>query len=181
MKPPDDHAPNPGKHRLESDQIADACLIQKAPIVDNQDVAAVGARQGFKEHIDAPYVPGRPRPPGATHSGRDSAQACRAAPNGSSDAQACAGATEGWEPQFVRAAFCANFAEDRDIADPATLKGLLTELAVEPGPALERAVSPEVRAQLRANTGEAMQIGIFGASSYVVSGELFFEIGRAHV
>ena len=87
---------------------------------------------------------------------------------------ACAGATEGWEPQFVRAAFCANFAEDRDIADPATLKGLLTELAVEPGPALERAGSPEVRAQLRANTAEAMQIGIFGAPSYVVSGELFF-------
>ncbi len=49
MKPPDDHAPNPGKHRLESDQIADACLIQTAPIVDHQDVAALGARQGFKD------------------------------------------------------------------------------------------------------------------------------------
>ncbi len=87
---------------------------------------------------------------------------------------ACAGATEGWGPQFVRAAFRANFAEDRDIADPATLSGLLAEVAVEPGPTLERAVSPEVRARLRANTAEAMQIGIFGAPSFVVSGELFF-------
>ncbi len=84
------------------------------------------------------------------------------------------GATEDWGPQFVCAAFRANFAEDRDIADPATLKGLLTGLGVEPGPALERAVSPEVRAQLRANTAEAMQIGICGAPSFVVSGELFF-------
>jgi len=87
---------------------------------------------------------------------------------------ACVGATEGWGPQFVRATFRANFAEDRDIADPATLNGLLIELAVEPGPTLERAVSPEVRTQLRANTAEAMQIGIFGAPSFVVSGDLFF-------
>jgi 2-hydroxychromene-2-carboxylate isomerase len=87
---------------------------------------------------------------------------------------ACAGVTEAWGPQFVRAAFRANFAEDRDIADPATLDGLLAELAVEPGPTLERAVSPDVRAQLRANTAGAMQIGIFGAPSFVVSGELFF-------
>jgi 2-hydroxychromene-2-carboxylate isomerase len=87
---------------------------------------------------------------------------------------ACAGATEGWGPRFVRAAFRANFAEDRDIADPATLSVLLADLAVEPGPTLERAVSPEVRAQLRANTAEAMRIGIFGAPSFVVSGELFF-------
>lgn len=87
---------------------------------------------------------------------------------------ACAGASEGWGPQFVRAAFRANFAEDRDIADPATLSELLAEVAVEPGPTLERAVSPEVRARLRANTAEAMQIGIFGAPSFIVSEELFF-------
>jgi 2-hydroxychromene-2-carboxylate isomerase len=87
---------------------------------------------------------------------------------------ACAGATERWGPQFVRAAFRANFAEDRDIGDPATLSGLLAELAVEPGPVLERAASPEVRALLRANTAEAMQLGIFGAPDFVVSGELFF-------
>lgn len=87
---------------------------------------------------------------------------------------ACAGVNESWGPQFVRAAFRANFAEDRDIADTATLGALLAESAVEPGPTLERAVSPEVRAHLRANTTEAMQIGIFGAPDFVVGGELFF-------
>lgn len=76
--------------------------------------------------------------------------------------------------RWLNAAFRANFAEDRDIADPATLSGLLAEVAVEPGPILERAVSPEVRARLRTNTAEAMQIGLFGAPSFVASGELFF-------
>lgn len=76
--------------------------------------------------------------------------------------------------RWLNAAFRANFAEDRDIADPATLSGLLAELSVEPGPTLERAVSPELRARLRANTAEAMQVGLFGAPSFIVSGELFF-------
>src|SRR5712692_12107383 len=91
MKSPDNHAPEPRIPHLESHQIADARLIQTAPVVDYQDVAGVGARQGFEEDVDAPYVPGRPRPPGATHAGRDSPQACRGAPNGSSDAQARVG------------------------------------------------------------------------------------------
>jgi 2-hydroxychromene-2-carboxylate isomerase len=86
----------------------------------------------------------------------------------------CAGVNEGWGPQFVRAAFRANFAEDRDIADPATMSRLLAELGIEPAPTLERAVSPEVRSQLRGNTTEAMQIGIFGAPNFLVSGDLFF-------
>ncbi len=212
MKPPDDHAPNPGKHRLESDQIADACLIQTAPIVDHQDVAAVGARQGFKDRRECkvslalggsrsswfyspvmaaplqfwfdlastysyvaalrieracastsvplvwkPFLlgpifsqqlgisdsPFNANPVRGRYMWRDLERLCAkyglswrrpsVFPRNSVLAArvACAGATEGWEPQFVRAAFCANFAE-------------------------------------------AMQIGIFGAPSYVVSGELFF-------
>ena len=87
---------------------------------------------------------------------------------------ACVGANEPWEPKFVRAAFRANFAEDRDIADAATLSELLAECGVEWRPTLDRAASPEVRAQLRTNTAEAMQLGIFGAPNFVVRGELFF-------
>lgn len=87
---------------------------------------------------------------------------------------ACAGANEAWGSKFVRAAFRANFAEDRDIADTATLSALLAECGVESGPTLERAASPEVRAQLRGNTTEAMQLGIFGAPNFIVAGELFF-------
>jgi 2-hydroxychromene-2-carboxylate isomerase len=73
-------------------------------------------------------------------------------------------------PEFVRAAFLANFAEDRDISDPAVLASLLPGL----GEAVQRATSPEVKAKLRANTDEARRLGLFGAPSFIVGGELFF-------
>ena len=37
-----------------------------------------------------------------------------------------------------------------------------------------RAMSPAVKAQLRANTDEATRLGIFGAPNFLVGGELFF-------
>jgi 2-hydroxychromene-2-carboxylate isomerase len=40
--------------------------------------------------------------------------------------------------------------------------------------ALALAGSPEVKAQLRANTSEAQRLGIFGAPDFVAAGELFF-------
>jgi 2-hydroxychromene-2-carboxylate isomerase len=36
------------------------------------------------------------------------------------------------------------------------------------------AETPEIKAQLRARTAEAQQLGIFGAPDFVVNGELFF-------
>ena len=68
----------------------------------------------------------------------------------------------------VRAIYRANFAEDRDIADPAVLAEIAGAAAVE------RAGSQEVKAQLRANTDEAARLGIFGAPNFLVGGELFF-------
>jgi 2-hydroxychromene-2-carboxylate isomerase len=80
-------------------------------------------------------------------------------------ARTCCAAPAG---EVVRAVFRANFAEDRDIADPAVLSDIAGAAAVE------RAVSPEVKALLRANTDEAVRLGIFGAPDFVVAGELFF-------
>ena len=87
---------------------------------------------------------------------------------------ACAGATEPWLPAFVRAAFEASFAHDRDVADAEVLREILAGLKLDPAPILERAGSQEVRAMLRANTSEAMRLGIFGAPDFEVGGELFF-------
>jgi 2-hydroxychromene-2-carboxylate isomerase len=42
------------------------------------------------------------------------------------------------------------------------------------GEAVQRATSPEVKAKLRANTDEARRLGLFGAPSFIVGGELFF-------
>lgn len=87
---------------------------------------------------------------------------------------ACAlsGAERG--PDAVREIFRANFALDEDISEPGVLAAVLTRAGVEPEPVLERAVSPEVKQQLRANTDEARTLGIFGAPNFLVHGELFF-------
>jgi 2-hydroxychromene-2-carboxylate isomerase len=68
----------------------------------------------------------------------------------------------------VRAVFRANFADDVDIADPAVLSKIVGAERVE------RASSPEVKLRLRANTEEAVRLGIFGAPDFVSGGELFF-------
>jgi 2-hydroxychromene-2-carboxylate isomerase len=75
---------------------------------------------------------------------------------------------EAWLPDFVRRVYRANFAEDRDIADPAVLRALVPEEW------LARAAAPEVKGRLRARTEEAEGRGIFGAPSFLVGEELFW-------
>lgn len=64
--------------------------------------------------------------------------------------------------------------EERNIADPATLAALATAAGLE-GPALvARAASPEIAAARAALTEEALALGVFGAPSYLLEGELFW-------
>ena len=83
----------------------------------------------------------------------------------------CAGNAIG---PLVRAIFRANFAEDRDISDPDTIRALVDSIGGDGAQALQLAETPDVRGQLRANTSQAQRIGIFGAPDFVVDGELFF-------
>jgi 2-hydroxychromene-2-carboxylate isomerase len=81
---------------------------------------------------------------------------------------------EGWCPDWTRAVYAAEFAHDRDIGDGAVLTGLLETLGQDPGAVLARADSPENKAALRAQTERAQSLGIFGAPSFVVDGELYW-------
>lgn len=83
----------------------------------------------------------------------------------------CAGEAIG---PLTRALFRANFVDDRDIADPATVRALVEGIGGDGAQALQLAETPEVKAQLRANTSQAQRLGIFGAPDFVVKGELFF-------
>jgi len=83
-------------------------------------------------------------------------------------------ADEGWAGAFVPAAYRANFAEDRDVADPAVLRALVASLGRDPDDVLARAESGPVKDALRARTAEAERLGIFGAPTVVVDGELFW-------
>lgn len=63
--------------------------------------------------------------------------------------------------------------QERDIADGEVLAQLLAECGL-PGARLDEARSPEVDARYQAHTQEAIDLGVFGAPTYVIDGELFW-------
>jgi 2-hydroxychromene-2-carboxylate isomerase len=67
------------------------------------------------------------------------------------------------------------WAEDRDIADIATLKQIAHATIGEDGAALVRDPQPvEITGEWDGNLAEAERLGIFGTPTYVVRGELFW-------
>jgi 2-hydroxychromene-2-carboxylate isomerase len=87
---------------------------------------------------------------------------------------ACLAKSEPWLPEFVRAVFRANFSEDREIGDAVEIREILDSLG-RPGERLvEQAQAPENKMFLREQTRKAGELGIFGAPSFVVGGELFW-------
>ena len=82
--------------------------------------------------------------------------------------------SEPWLPEFVRAVFHANFAEDREIGDAAVVCSILDSLGLPGARIVEQAHAPDDKHRLREQTRRAAGLGIFGAPSFVVDGELFW-------
>src|SRR5262245_7005424 len=76
---------------------------------------------------------------------------------------ALAGMSEGWTPSFTRAVFAANYAEQKDISEEATLRPILAALGVDAHAAFAAANTPENKDALRRQTEEAASRGLFGA------------------
>jgi 2-hydroxychromene-2-carboxylate isomerase len=87
---------------------------------------------------------------------------------------ACEFAQAAWIGEFVRRVYVANFGDDRDIADQAVLKQILSDLGAAPDSVVDQALTPASKARLRAQTDEAQRLGIFGAPSIRVGDELFW-------
>jgi len=97
---------------------------------------------------------------------QNSVQACRLALVGL-DAQ--------WGEDFCRSVFRAEFAEGRRIDEPAVLSELLAALGVDPDPAFAAAQTDAIKAKVRSQAEEALQLAIFGAPSFItMDGELFW-------
>jgi len=86
----------------------------------------------------------------------------------------CAALDADWLPAYARAVFRANFEQDRDIADPAVVADALRDAGQDPESAMAAAASPEHKGKLREATEAAWALGIFGAPSFEVGGELFW-------
>lgn len=81
---------------------------------------------------------------------------------------------EGWTPAFTRAVFAANYAEQKDISDDATLRAILAALGIDADAALAAANTSETKDALKRQTEEAASRGLFGAPSFIVGDELFW-------
>ena len=81
---------------------------------------------------------------------------------------ALAGEKDGWTPQFTRAVFKANYAEQKDISDEATLAAILGGIGVDAAAAMTVANALETKEALKAQTAEAQARGLFGAPSFTV-------------
>jgi 2-hydroxychromene-2-carboxylate isomerase len=84
------------------------------------------------------------------------------------------GVEEGWVAPFSRAVLNANFAEDREIGEAVVIGEILSTLGLPAEDLLARAVTPENKLALRAQTERAAELGLFGAPSFRVGDELFW-------
>ena len=88
---------------------------------------------------------------------------------------ALVGIGDGWGDEFCRAVFRAEFADGLRVDDVAVIGGILTDLELDPKSVLDAAQSDGIKQQLRQQTDEAQQCGIFGAPTFVTGdGELFW-------
>ena len=89
---------------------------------------------------------------------------------------ACRFADAPWIGAFVRGVYRANFEQDREIAERETIERCLDAAGAGDDAAalLDEAGSADAKTRLRAQTEEAVRLGIFGAPSFVAGGELFW-------
>jgi 2-hydroxychromene-2-carboxylate isomerase len=81
---------------------------------------------------------------------------------------------EPWCGNFARSVFEAQFAHGVDISNEDILRAALKECGVDPVHWLNLAQQVETKDKLRSFTDQARNIGIFGAPSFMVGGELFW-------
>ncbi|MCG8361518.1 MAG: 2-hydroxychromene-2-carboxylate isomerase [Kiloniellales bacterium] len=85
-----------------------------------------------------------------------------------------AAGADGSDPlTLAHAVLRAIWAEERDIADEATLRSILAENGLSEA-LMVQAQAQEAEAALDALTAEALEAGVFGAPSYICDGELFW-------
>jgi 2-hydroxychromene-2-carboxylate isomerase len=66
------------------------------------------------------------------------------------------------------------WAEERDIADPATLQAIAADCGNDAAALAERAAAPDIATRYAVLTQEAIDRGVFGTPTYVLAGEPFW-------
>jgi 2-hydroxychromene-2-carboxylate isomerase len=88
---------------------------------------------------------------------------------------AIAGEREGWARRFSRSVFEAEYGQGRDISSHDVLRSILNEMELATEPIFALVSTDAVKKEVRKRTDEAIELGIFGAPSFVSEdGELFW-------
>ena len=75
---------------------------------------------------------------------------------------------------YNQAMFNAAWVDDKDLSDTNILTGILDKAGINAVEVLEAMMQQEVKTALIQSTEEAVKLGIFGAPSMIVDGEMFF-------
>jgi 2-hydroxychromene-2-carboxylate isomerase len=81
---------------------------------------------------------------------------------------------QGFGEDFSREIYRAQFAQGRQIAEPAVIGEIIAGLGHDSAAALARAQADDIKARLRGTTEEAQRHGIFGAPSFIARTELYW-------
>lgn len=84
------------------------------------------------------------------------------------------GAREGWCADYARAAYLRWFGKSCDISLEPDLSASLQDVGQDPQRVLALAASDEWKSALQAETEAAIALGIFGAPTFAVGGEIFW-------
>lgn len=87
---------------------------------------------------------------------------------------ALVGADQAWMGEYCRRIMLQNWAHDREIDDVAVVLEALRGLVGDPQAVLAAAGTQEAKEALRAQTAKARALGIFGAPTFIVDGEMFW-------
>lgn len=91
-----------------------------------------------------------------------------------------------WGPEFCRKVFQRNFVQDQALDSEEAVVEVLVDMNLNPADWLGPALSPTNKQALRDQTAHAVSLGIFGAPTFLVNGELYWgndrlEDALAHV
>ncbi|HXE39266.1 MAG TPA: 2-hydroxychromene-2-carboxylate isomerase [Azonexus sp.] len=80
--------------------------------------------------------------------------------------------------RFAHAAFRALYIDDRDLSAPETVLDIAAGLGVDRAQLAAALQSPELKARLKDEVDQAMQVGVFGSPYVIIDGEGFFGADR---
>ncbi|EPX80415.1 2-hydroxychromene-2-carboxylate isomerase [Salipiger mucosus] len=84
------------------------------------------------------------------------------------------GAQQGWVADYTRATYRRWFEAGQPAGEEPNLSESLAEIGLDPETVIREAGTPDIEARLQEATAEAMDLGVFGAPSFVVGEEVFW-------